>query len=76
MTFTLKFSVMVVLLLLSHTTAVPGPLQAIVERGTLVLCANPDALPWASKTGAVRAFRSNWPKISPRGLASRSPVSG
>jgi polar amino acid transport system substrate-binding protein len=57
MTFTLKFSVMVVLLLLSHATAVPRPLQAIVERGTLALCANPDALPWASKTGAVPGFQ-------------------
>jgi polar amino acid transport system substrate-binding protein len=28
-------------------------LEAIVERGTLALCANPDALPFASKTGAL-----------------------
>jgi polar amino acid transport system substrate-binding protein len=44
-------------LLLSVAAALPRPLQAIVDRGTLALCANPDALPWASKTGDVPGFQ-------------------
>jgi polar amino acid transport system substrate-binding protein len=57
MTSALKFSVVVVLLLLSHAAALPRSLQAIVERGTLALCANPDALPWASKMAPVPGFQ-------------------
>jgi len=45
------------LVLLSVAAALPRSLQAITERGTLTLCANPDALPWASKTGAVPGFQ-------------------
>jgi polar amino acid transport system substrate-binding protein len=37
--------------------ALSRPLQLIVERGTLTLCANPDALPWASKTGTIPGFQ-------------------
>jgi polar amino acid transport system substrate-binding protein len=44
-------------LLLSAAAALPRSLQAIAERGTLTLCANPDALPWASKTGAIPGFQ-------------------
>jgi polar amino acid transport system substrate-binding protein len=53
----LKLGTTVVLLLLSAAAALPRSLQAITDRGTLTLCANPDALPWASKTGAVPGFQ-------------------
>jgi polar amino acid transport system substrate-binding protein len=33
------------------------PLQIITERGTLSLCANPNALPFASKTGPIPGFQ-------------------
>ncbi len=57
MTSALKLGVVVALLLLSGGAALPRSLQAIVERGALTLCANPDALPWASKTGAMPGFQ-------------------
>src|SRR5215472_10961961 len=57
MTFALKLSAAVALLMLSATAALPRSLAAITERGTLTLCANPDALPWASKIGAVPGFQ-------------------
>jgi polar amino acid transport system substrate-binding protein len=44
-------------LVLSAAAAEARPLQAIVDRGTLTLCAHPDALPWASKTGALPGFQ-------------------
>jgi polar amino acid transport system substrate-binding protein len=43
--------------LLSAAPALPRSLQAIAERGTLTLCANPDALPWASKSGEMPGFQ-------------------
>jgi polar amino acid transport system substrate-binding protein len=46
-----------VLVLLSAVSAEARPLQAITDRGTLTLCANPDALPWASKTGDLPGFQ-------------------
>ena len=49
--------VAVALLLLGVAAAQPRSLQAIAERGTLALCANPNALPWASKTGTVPGFQ-------------------
>lgn len=57
MTTKLRLGVAATLLLLSVTAALPRPLQLIMERGTLTLCANPDALPWASKIGAVPGFQ-------------------
>ena len=57
MTTTLKLSAAVALMLLSAAAALPRPLQVITERGTLTLCANPDALPWASKIGSVPGFQ-------------------
>jgi polar amino acid transport system substrate-binding protein len=57
MTIALKLGTAVTLVLLSIAIALPRSLQAIAERGTLTLCANPDALPWASKTGAVPGFQ-------------------
>jgi polar amino acid transport system substrate-binding protein len=45
------------LILLSIAPALPRSLQAITDRGTLTLCASPDALPWASKTGTMSGFQ-------------------
>jgi polar amino acid transport system substrate-binding protein len=52
-----KLGAALALLMLSAASALPRSLQAIADRGTLTLCANPDALPWASKTGAVPGFQ-------------------
>ena len=57
MTSTLKLATAVVLVLVSVAAALPRSLQAIVDRGVVTLCANPDALPWASKAGAVPGFQ-------------------
>jgi polar amino acid transport system substrate-binding protein len=57
MTTALKLGTAVALVLLSASAALPRSLQAIAERGTLTLCVNPDALPWASKTGALPGFQ-------------------
>ncbi len=57
MTSALKLGAVIALVLLSVIAARPRSLQTITERGTLTLCANPDALPWASKIGAVPGFQ-------------------
>jgi len=57
MTSALKLGATVAIMLLSVTAVLPRSLQAIVDRGAVTLCANPDALPWASKTGAVPGFQ-------------------
>jgi polar amino acid transport system substrate-binding protein len=57
MTPALKLGAALALVLLSVASALPRSLQAIADRGTLTLCANPDALPWASKTGPVPGFQ-------------------
>jgi polar amino acid transport system substrate-binding protein len=57
MTSAFKLGATVALVLLSAAPALPRSLQAIVDRGAVTLCANPDALPWASKTGAVPGFQ-------------------
>jgi len=57
MTTSLKLVTAFALVVLSAATALPRSLQAITDRGTVTLCANPDALPWASKTGAVPGFQ-------------------
>src|SRR5262250_646727 len=57
MTPALKLGAALALVLLSTSSALPRSLQAIVDRGTVTLCANPDALPWASKTGAIPGFQ-------------------
>jgi polar amino acid transport system substrate-binding protein len=54
---TLKIGAAAALVLLSAAPALPRSLQAITDRGTLALCANPDALPWARKTGAMPGFQ-------------------
>ena len=53
----LRLGVAATVLLFSVAAALPRSLQSIVERGTLTLCANPDALPWASKIGSVPGFQ-------------------
>jgi polar amino acid transport system substrate-binding protein len=45
------------IVLLSTAAALPRSLQAIADRGALTLCANPDALPWASKSGEMPGFQ-------------------
>jgi polar amino acid transport system substrate-binding protein len=57
MTSALKFGCGVALALLSAAPAQPRSLQTIADRGTLTLCANPNALPWASKTGDMPGFQ-------------------
>src|SRR5260370_35041143 len=44
-------------LLLLGAAAQARPLEIIMERGALTLCANPNALPFASKTGPVPGFQ-------------------
>jgi polar amino acid transport system substrate-binding protein len=53
----LRISAAAAFVLVSAAPALPRSLQAITDRGTLTLCANPDALPWASKTGAMAGFQ-------------------
>ena len=57
MTIALKIGGAAALMLLSTTVTLPRSLQAIADRGTLTLCANPDALPWASKSGEMPGFQ-------------------
>ena len=45
------------LLLLASAAADARSLETIIERGALTLCANPNALPFASKTGPVSGFQ-------------------
>jgi polar amino acid transport system substrate-binding protein len=71
MTTALRLGMAATLMLLSTAAALPRSLQAIAERGTVTLCANPDALPWASKTGAVPGFQVELAE----NLASRLGVS-
>jgi polar amino acid transport system substrate-binding protein len=57
MNFLLKTEAAIAVVLLSMAPAQPRSLQSIADRGTLTLCANPDALPWASKTGDMPGFQ-------------------
>src|SRR5260370_38134362 len=45
------------LLVFASTAADARSLETIIERGALTLCANPNALPFASKTGPVPGFQ-------------------
>ena len=45
------------LLLLASAAADARSLENIIERGTLTLCASPNALPFASKTGPINGFQ-------------------
>jgi polar amino acid transport system substrate-binding protein len=57
MTSALKFGCAAALALLSAAPAQPRSLQTITDRGSLTLCANPNALPWASKAGDMPGFQ-------------------
>ena len=52
-----RFVAGVSLLLLWNAAAHARSLETIIERGTLTLCASPNALPFASKTGPVPGFQ-------------------
>jgi polar amino acid transport system substrate-binding protein len=52
-----RFVAGVSLLLLWNAAADARSLETIIERGTLTLCASPNALPFASKTGPVPGFQ-------------------
>jgi polar amino acid transport system substrate-binding protein len=45
------------LLLLASAAAAARSLETVIERGALTLCANPNALPFASKTGPIPGFQ-------------------
>ena len=45
------------LLVLASGAADARSLETIIERGALTLCANPNALPFASKTGQITGFQ-------------------
>lgn len=45
------------LLIFWNAPAVARSLEAVIERGTLTLCASPNALPFASKSGPVPGFQ-------------------
>src|SRR5262249_37457767 len=53
----LKLVMAATVVLLTVVAALPRSLQAITDRGAVTLCAHPDALPWASKTGTVPGFQ-------------------
>ena len=45
------------LLMLGNAPADARSLENVIERGALTLCASPNALPFASKTGPVPGFQ-------------------
>ena len=45
------------LLIFLSASADARPLETVIERGALTLCASPNALPFASKTGPIRGFQ-------------------
>jgi polar amino acid transport system substrate-binding protein len=52
-----RYAASICLLLLGSAAADARSLEIITERGALTLCANPNALPFASKTGPVPGFQ-------------------
>ena len=52
-----RYAAGVFLLLLASAAADARPLETIIERGALTLCANPNALPFANKIGPVNGFQ-------------------
>jgi polar amino acid transport system substrate-binding protein len=52
-----RYTASICLLLLGSAAADARSLETITERGALTLCANPNALPFASKTGPVPGFQ-------------------
>jgi polar amino acid transport system substrate-binding protein len=53
----IRYAASICLLLLGSGAADARSLETIIERGALTLCANPNALPFASKTGPVPGFQ-------------------
>lgn len=52
-----RYAVSVTLLMLCSAPADARSLETVIERGALTLCASPNALPFASKTGPVPGFQ-------------------
>src|SRR5258708_24981604 len=52
-----RYAGTIALLVLACAAADARSLETIIERGALTLCANPNALPFASKTGPVPGFQ-------------------
>lgn len=52
-----RYAASLALLLLGSAVADARSLETILERGALTLCANPNALPFASKSGPVPGFQ-------------------
>jgi len=52
-----RYAASICLLALGWAAADARSLETIIERGALTLCANPNALPFASKTGPVPGFQ-------------------
>jgi len=53
----MRYAVSVSLLMLWDVPVNARSLEAVIERGTLTLCASPNALPFASKAGPVAGFQ-------------------
>jgi polar amino acid transport system substrate-binding protein len=52
-----RYAAGICLLLLGSVAADARSLETVIERGALTLCANPNALPFASKTGPIPGFQ-------------------
>jgi len=52
-----RFAASLAPLLLGGAVADARSLETVIERGTLTLCANPNALPFASKAGPIPGFQ-------------------
>jgi polar amino acid transport system substrate-binding protein len=52
-----RYTASLLLLMLCNASAHARSLEAIIDRGALTLCANPNALPFASKTGPIPGFQ-------------------
>jgi polar amino acid transport system substrate-binding protein len=52
-----RYAASLSLLMLWNAAADARSLETVIERGALTLCANPNALPFASKTGPIPGFQ-------------------
>ena len=52
-----RYAASLSLLMLWNTPADARSLETVIERGTLTLCASPNALPFASKSGPIPGFQ-------------------
>src|SRR5690242_18474518 len=53
----LRIGAVTLMLASSMTHALPRSLEAVEQRGSLALCAHPNALPYSSKRGPVPGFQ-------------------